>query len=108
LVYCLDSGISTDHKSTEKSTEKVRTKLLPEQKLGAWVIGQSALRDFGAEGIFTDLYSLEYEDGDLQEVGTEEYKVGRDLWLRESGCEPETFAGPCDSKSATQKKSHET
>ncbi len=65
-------------KGRKKVRKKVRTKLLPEQQSGAWTIGQSVLRDFGAEGIFTgivtafrkdeetDLYSLEYKDGNLE------------------------------------------
>jgi hypothetical protein len=40
----------------------------------------------------------------VEEVGTEEYMLGRDLWLQKSGCEPEIIAGPCDSKPATQNK----
>jgi hypothetical protein len=94
----------------------VRRKLLPEEKLGAWAIGQSVSRDFGAEGLFTgtviayrkdgqnDLYELEYEDGDREEVGTEEYKLGRCLWIEPWGCEAENIAGPCDSKTGTHKK----
>jgi len=75
-------------KARAKVRKKVRRKLLHEDKLGAWAIGQSVSRDFGAEGLFTgrvtayrkdgetDLYELEYEDGDREEVGTEEYKLG--------------------------------
>ncbi len=75
---------------------------MPEEKLGAWAIGQSVSPDFGAEGLFTgtvtaysrkdgetDLYELEYEDGDREEVATEGYKFARALWIQKWGCEPE-------------------
>ncbi len=89
---------------------------MPEENLGAWAIGQSVSRDFGAEGLFTgrvrayrkdgetDLYELEYEDGDREEVETEEYKLGRALWIQEWGCEPEKIAGLCVSKPGTHQK----
>ena len=89
---------------------------MPEDKLGAWAIGQSVSRDFGAEGLFTgrvtayrkdgetDLYELEYEDGDLEEVGTEEYKLGLALWIQKWSCEPEKIAEPGDSKPSTNSK----
>ena len=89
---------------------------MPEEKLGAWAIGQSVSRDFGEEGTFTgtvtayrrdgdnDVYELEYEDGDREEVATEEYKLGRALWIKHWGCEPEKSAGPCDSQPGTKIK----
>ena len=89
---------------------------MPEEKLGAWSIGQCVSRDFGDEGIFTgtitayrrdgdnDIYELEYEDGDHEELATEEYQSGRALWMKHSGCEPPKSAAPCDSKPRTKTK----
>ncbi len=79
--------------------KRVRRKLSPEAKLGAWAIGQSVLRNGE-----TDLYALEYEDGDQEEVVTEEYKLGRDRWIQEWGSKPDEIAEPCDSKPGTHKK----
>ncbi len=89
---------------------------MPEEKLGAWSIGQSVTRNFGEEGLFTgtitayrrdgdnDIYELEYEDGDREELASEEYQSGRALWMKHSGCEPQKSAAPCDSKPGTKTK----
>ena len=74
------------------------------------------LRDFGEEGVFTatvtafrkagldDVYAIEYEDDDVEELGEEEYTCSYDLWLRQSGLLPEDVNITTDTKPPTHKK----
>jgi hypothetical protein len=74
------------------------------------------VRDFGEEGVFTatvtafrkegldDVYAIEYEDGDVEELGEEEYKCSYELWLRQSGLLPEDVNITTDTKPPTHKK----
>ncbi len=60
-------------------------------------IGEAVCRSFGEDGIFhgvvtafrrevrTELYTVEYTDGDCEEMDKEEYNFGYALWLREEG-----------------------
>ena len=70
---------------------------LPTQKFGARAIGESVARDFGVDGVFTGtitafrreggmhLYTVEYSDGDVEDLDIEEYIHAYELWLREAG-----------------------
>ncbi len=73
------------------------TQCLPTQKCGNAAIGVAVTRDFGAEGNFTGtiiavrkmgsthIYTVQYTDGDVEELNKEEYTCAYALWLRESG-----------------------
>ena len=70
-----------------------------EQQFGAAAIGTFVARDFGEAGIFNgqitafnagecveeELYSVEYEDGDKEDLDREEYNYAYALYLQEEG-----------------------
>ena len=59
------------------------------------------MREFPEEGKFTgtimafrkmgstNLYTVQYADGDVEDVDGDEYNVAYELWLLESGCVPD-------------------
>ena len=89
---------------------------LPDQKLGAAAIGQTVLRDFGVDGIFSgtvsafrkdgvhEIYAIQYEDGDVEEIGHAEYTVGYEQWLRKTGWAPDDVSLTTDTKTPLRKR----
>lgn len=74
-----------------------------EQLFGHEAVGAAVARDFGELGTFNgrvvrfergrdkeqDLYTVEYEDGDIEDLDTEEYNFAYALHLRREGWELE-------------------
>jgi hypothetical protein len=89
---------------------------LPDQKLGAAAIGQTVLRDFGVDGIVSgtvsafrkegvdEIYAIQYEDGDVEEIGPAEYTVGYEQWLRQTGWAPDDVTLTTDTKTPARKR----
>jgi hypothetical protein len=79
--------------------------------MGAEAIGQSVCREFVPHGFFTGtitayrkemetrLYTVEYTDGDVEDLDDEEYNHAYEVWLRQSGWEPEDQVIQLDAKS---------
>ena len=79
--------------------------------MGAEAIGQSVCREFEPHGFFTGtitayrkeketrLYTVEYTDGDVEDLDDEEYNHAYEVWLRQSGWEPEDQVIQLDAKS---------
>ncbi len=74
---------------------------MPGQKLGNQALGATVTRHFGDEGSFTatitafrkmgstNVYTVQYADGDVEDLDGEEYNVAYELLLRESGWQPD-------------------
>ena len=89
---------------------------LPDQKLGAAAIGQTVLRDFGVDGIVSgtvsafrkegvdEIYAIQYEDGDVEEIGPAEYTLGYEQWLRQTGWAPDDVTLTTDTKTPARKR----
>ncbi len=87
-------------------------KNLPGQKFGNNAVGAAIERQFEEDGKFTgtivsfrkmgmkNIYTVQYVDGDVEDVDGDEYNVGYALWLQESGWLPEAE----DVKPTTLKK----
>jgi hypothetical protein len=58
--------------------------------------------EFRKEG-YDDVYAIEYEDGDVEEIGHEEYTRGYEQWLRQSGWVPDDVALTKDTKPPARK-----
>ncbi len=81
----------TGHNSEDMHSEELA------QKFGVHAIGEPVCRSFGEDGIFhgvvtafrregrTELYTVEYTDGDCEDMDKEEYNFGYALWLKEEG-----------------------
>ena len=79
------------------------------QKFGLLAIGESVCREFGADGIFHGvvtayqksgsggLYTVEYSDGDVEDMDLEEYNFAYALWLKEEGWDVEDGEVPSDA-----------
>jgi hypothetical protein len=73
---------------------------LPGQKFGNTALGAAVVRHFPDEGKFTgtivgfrklastSIYTVQYADGDVEDLEDEEYNAAYELWLRESGWLP--------------------
>ncbi len=97
-------------------TKENKTTGLPTQKCGARAIGESVSRDFGADGVFTGtitafrreggthLYTVEYSDGDVKDLDMEEYNHAYEMWLRQTGWEPEDQPINFDATSGLKRK----
>ena len=71
------------------------------QKFGVLAIGETVCRNFDDHGIFygvitayrkegkQELYTVEYSDGDAEDLDTEEYNFAYALWLKEEGWTPD-------------------
>jgi hypothetical protein len=71
------------------------------QKFGVLAIGESVCRVFDEHGIFygvitayrkegkNESYTVEYSDGDSEDLDTEEYNFAYALWLKEEGWTPD-------------------
>ena len=67
------------------------------QKFGALAIGETVCRIFGEHGIFygvikayrkegkQELYTVEYSDGDAEDLDEKEYNYAYALWLKKEG-----------------------
>ncbi len=67
------------------------------QNFGLLAIGETVCREFGEDGIFYGLvtayrksgqggiYTVQYTDGDLEDMDLEEYNFAYALWLKEEG-----------------------
>ncbi len=68
------------------------------QPFGVNAIGTTICREFGVDGVFygvisafhtrkgqDDLYTVEYNDGDVEDLDLEEYNYAYALWLKEEG-----------------------
>ena len=74
---------------------------MPGQKFGNEALGAAVIRQFAAEGNFTGtivsfrkmgsskIYTVQYADGDVEDVDGDEYNEAYKLWLRESGSLPD-------------------
>jgi hypothetical protein len=92
------------------------TKGLPGQKYGNEALGTSVTRHFGEEGSFTGIiaafrkmgnnhmYTVQYVDGDVEDLDGGEYNLAYELFLRESGWKPEAVELQLDVKHTTRKK----
>jgi hypothetical protein len=79
---------------------------LPGQKFGNQALGAIVTRHFPDEGNFTatiiafrkmgttNVYTVQYTDGDVEDLDADDYNVAYDLFLRESGWQPESFDCP--------------
>jgi hypothetical protein len=96
------------------------------QPFGVNAIGTTVCREFGTDGVFygvisafhtvtgkEDLYTVEYNDGDVEDLDLEEYNYAYALWLKEEGwqvdeAEPnavyKTGASSTKKKKDTQKE----
>jgi hypothetical protein len=85
---------------------------LPGQKFGNQALGAIVTRHFPDEGNFTatsiafrkmgttNVYTVQYTDGDVEDLDADDYNVAYDLFLRESGWQPDTV----DEKPTPMKK----
>jgi hypothetical protein len=68
------------------------------QPFGVNAIGTTVCREFGVDGVFygvisafhtgkgqDDLYTVKYNDGDVEDLDLEEYNYAYALWLKEEG-----------------------
>ena len=92
------------------------------QPFGVNAIGTTVCREFGTDGVFygvisafhtvtgkDDLYTVEYNDGDVEDLDLEEYNHAYALWLKEEGWqvdEAEPNAVYKTGASSTKKKRH--
>jgi hypothetical protein len=103
--------------SQKPRAKKIKnTKGLPGQKFGTEAIGTNVTRQFGDEGSFTGIvaafrkmgsnhvYTVQYVDGDVEDVDIGEYNLGFEMFLRESGWKPEALPLTEDVKPTTRKK----
>ena len=103
--------------SQKPKAKKIKgMKGLPGQKFGNEAIGTNVTRQFGDEGSFTGIvaafrkmgsnhvYTVQYVDGDVEDVDIGEYNLGFEMFLRESGWKPEALALQEDVKPTTRKK----
>ncbi len=70
---------------------------LPGQKFGNHALGAAVIRHFPDEGNFTgtivafrnmgstSIYTVQYADGDVEDLEGNEYNDAYELWLRETG-----------------------
>ena len=95
--------ICTNTRESENDTDKDGTYLNQDlaQKFGVLAIGETVCRLFDEHGIFygvitayrkegkNELYTVEYSDGDAEDLDTEEYNYAYALWLKEEGWTPD-------------------